>query len=442
MKYLIVYERASRELDNAILLKTYLEEIAGHQCAIAHFYDATKFNLCQSKKFDVILVPHLYNTSSIYRVFSRFGISHLYNLQYEQVLSQKWENLGHHNPRNEAKKLTHMCWGEATRTRLINAGIPKENLHLVAPLHMDLLREEYRSDSISKKREIQQKYPELPICKEWILFISSFTYADIEDERLAMNENVSGAKLSEFKEIHTESRNRIIQWFEKILAQGNETILIYRPHPDELSLAPLYQLQSKYNNFKIVREMAVKEWISACDKIFTWYSTSIVESHFLGKPYGVLRPVRLPDFFDSVLIKKAKFIENFQEFEDYYLGKKNLDFAISSTDINQYYIVNQERPTFYLLNKKLEELAVQPLPIYNISFKSKVKAYLTTIAVYLMYHLYLWSPVNLQKYRENESLKRGFVIRWFLEFDNQRINSKEMEIRVQQIRNLISDEQY
>jgi surface carbohydrate biosynthesis protein len=309
MDFLIVYERKNRELENAILLKLELER-RGYSCDIAQYYDASMFDVFNRNPPKVVLTPHLYETSNVIRTLSRFGrANHIVNLQYEQVLSEKWERLGHHNPKGEATKAFHICWGSKTAERLLNAGIPEDNIKVLGALQLDLLRKEYRRTTHDAKVDLSVKY-NLPQQSQWKLFLSSFTYADIDEDRLKMNESVAGTKLSSFVDIHTKSRDEILDWFDKVLQQDRESIFIYRPHPDELSLDKVVELSKKYHNFRIINEGAAKIWIEGSDHILSWYSTTVVESHALDKSYSILRPFELPGDFDSVLLKNGSFVEN------------------------------------------------------------------------------------------------------------------------------------
>lgn len=436
MRVLIIYERKNRELENAVLLKCWFES-QGHTCKISQFYEASNFVLLFfRKKYDVMIVPHFYGDTSVYRGFSRFGhADYVFNLQYEQVLSKKWSDVGHHNPKGEAKKALHMCWGEETQNRLVNAGLDKNNLPIIPPLHFDLLRSEYRVSASDKKEQLAKVFS-LNYSKKWNLFISSFTYADISDDRLKMNENVAGVKLDGLKNVFTDSRDIIVKWFEQALLVDKESLFIYRPHPDELNLEPLKELANQYPNFRIVNALAVKEWIIASDAIYSWYSTSVVEAHFLNKPYAILRPLSIPDYIDSVLIQKADFVTNCEDFLSIYVGEKEIGFAIKDEYINDYYLLGQKEPSFVVLENLFKRLLKKPRQNFKISFSQKLKAIVTTYMVAVFYVLYKISPVNLKKY-DDVNLKRNIFIKWFLEFEAQIASKEEVEILEKQLKKIM-----
>ncbi len=95
------------------------------------------------------------------------------NLQYEQVLSKKWEALGAHTPKGNAQDFFHICWGEKTVNRLIEGGVAKDNIRVFAPLHLDLLLKEYRQNSMALKASLSKCY-KVDLHKDWVLFLSIF----------------------------------------------------------------------------------------------------------------------------------------------------------------------------------------------------------------------------------------------------------------------------
>lgn len=422
MDFLIIYERKLRELENALLLKIELES-RGYTCEIKQYYEVDKIPFFIRKKYKAILVPYLYVYKSIPRIFSRFGQADmLVNLQYEQVLSKKWEDIGHHNPHGEAKKAIHICWGDATKKRLVESGVSAENLEVLGALQLDLLRPEYRDEKDKLRQKFSKAYA-LDNQRKWNVFLSSFTYANISEDRLKMNESVANTDLSDFPRIHTQARDEILNWFESILQKDPENYLIYRPHPDELNLEPVEILAEKYPNFKIIREQAVKKWLEVVDNVYSWYSTSVIEAHFLNRGYSILRPTFLPDDFDSVLIKKAKFIVDYEQLEVQYFSGEIEQMAIKESDIQQYYRTDTEVPAFKKYVDFLEKCAQNDYKqVFSIQFKDKMKAKLTSMMIYFVYHLYKLFGKN-KEYKDSQ----GFFGKWFLEFNNQIASEKEKE---------------
>jgi surface carbohydrate biosynthesis protein len=418
MDFLIVYERKNRELENALLLKLELER-RGYKCEVCQYYEGSGFDVFELGRPKIVLVPHLYDTKSVIRNLSRFGaVSHLVNLQYEQVLSDKWERLGHHNPKGEAVKGIHVCWGEKTARRLIGAGVPEQNVKVLGALQLDLLRPEYRRAKSLIRDELCQKF-DLDVTKRWTLFLSSFTYADIAEERLRMNEAVAKVSLESFVGLHTNSRNEILKWLESVLLKDLDNYIIYRPHPDELSLDKVLELERKYPNFRVINDRSAKIWIESSDNVYSWYSTTVVESHFLGRPYSILRPFELPDDFDSVLLKRASFVESYEGFEvDYFKDDSDRVFPIDENFITQYYKVDGHLPSFVAFCDFLEELSISgSVQTYDVGFRKGFLARCNSVAVFMAYSLSRVLCLDLERYRTRSC--NNFVIRWFIEMENQ-----------------------
>jgi surface carbohydrate biosynthesis protein len=439
MKYkcrvLIVYERKNRELETAVLLREKLRNL-GLECKITQFYWGYDFNLFSSAP-DVLIVPHLYSGASVARLIGRYGRPKaIINLQYEQVLSEKWEKLGHHNPSDVAQNAIHVCWGKATFDRLRDFGVPSKNLLMIGAPHLDLLSQVDSEAYVAHKKSLSKQFGLSANCK-WVLFLSSFTYADISLHRLRMNESVSGSNLSDFVEIHTKSRNEIIGWLEAALIDNPEKLFVYRPHPDELSLDNVELLKTKYSNFKVISFGSAKQWILASDTILSWYSTTVVESHYLKKRYQILRPLDLPDYFDSVLLKKAKFLIEKSEFLSCLNEKVDLSILpLKDTDVADYYdnidgSIASDKLSLCIL-KILESEDFQD---FKVPIKSIFRAKLLSICVLFVFLVY---SVSKKKSLVSNVRKIKFFDRWFSEFDNQFYEKSEVSKIKESIRRSIT----
>lgn len=429
MDFIIVYERLNREYQNAVLLKVELER-RGYKCLISQYYEADNYLKSVFKKDHIILVPNMYIGKNIYRTVSRFGKPKcIVNLQYEQVLSEKWENLGHHNPKGDATLCQHVCWGENTRARLVNAGVPSGNVHTLGAMQLDLLRSEFRDNKGLLKKSLSSRY-DVDIGDKTCLFLSSFTYADISPSRLQMNEKAAGVKLDSFVDIHTNSRNKILEWLELFLKENRDITLIYRPHPDELNLSPVIELESRYENFVICSEGAAKEWIEVSDFAITWYSTTVVETHLLNIPYVILRPIDLPNDFDSVLLKKGHFVKNYDELS--FFASKAFEGsdvkALKDDDIYSYYDICNEKPSYvryadYLTHIKESEDEFG----FNYSFLKMFIARSNTVMVCIVFYIYK----ILKRFKKLHVFERrfGWLDSWMKELDAQ-IKNDEYEEKV------------
>lgn len=415
---LIVYERKNRELESAIYLKSYLEDY-DYNVDISHFYDIKYQNIFRDNTYDILFVPHLYNDGDVFRNIAKFGkCKTIINMQYEQVLSLKWETLGHHNPNGIARNYYHLCWGNETKERLYRSGVPKDKLLLTGAIQLDLMdtnkKNQYKTKlKLSKDYHLENK-------KKWTLFLSSFTFANIDPDRLILNEKAAGTNLSSFVDIHTSSRDAILIWFENLLSSRKDEIFIYRPHPDELSLKSVEMLADRHNNFKIISELSSKVWIEASENILSWYSTTTVESHALGKSYAILRPIELSDDFDSVLLRHASFIKNYNDLEIFFEGSDHN--SIPDHYVRDYYdniglnYLSAEKILLFLKSFNVQEYHEIKK---SLLLKYKLKSIITSV-IYI-----------ISKYRKKSIIldkilsKSKFLNDWYKEINNQTYSETE-----------------
>lgn len=430
MDFIIVYERLNREYQNAILLKLELET-RGFVCDIAQYYQASKFRFGFHAASTIILVPNMYIERNIYRTLSRFGNAlHIVNLQYEQVLSAKWEKLGYHNPQGTAGLCKHICWGEKTSKRLIDSGVSKANVKVLGALQLDLLRPKYRTDQQSLREALPENFRYINGQKV-VLFLSSFTYADISNEKLKINEDAAGISLRSFVDIHTPSRVKILEWFSSFCADFPETLIIYRPHPDEVALDIVFDMEKRFDNFKVIRDGAAKDWIELSDFAISWYSTTVVETHVMNIPYVILRPFKLPEDFDSVLLKKGKFIKSytllFRAYNDFLIGDGNHVKALNDSDINEYYDIGTE-PSYIRYADYLVEL-INSNEVLNLNFSKKkwISAFFNSFGVFFLYYFIIVSEFLGLGVILSKNRKYKF---WQSEFSSQIISKKyENEVK-------------
>ncbi|KYG64166.1 hypothetical protein AZI87_13030 [Bdellovibrio bacteriovorus] len=410
--FLIVYEVKKREIENAYLLKVFLEHL-GYSCDIANFYESQYYSLFGKQNYKVIIVPQLYHTEYVARVFSRFGPANtIFNLQCEQVLSDDFEAIDLHTPKGEARLAHHVCWGKRTHEKLAKSGISKEKLPVLGALSVDFIRKEIASILCPSREEIAEKF-NLDPAKKWLLFTSSFTFADMPEDRRKMDERLLGIDLSERIELFTKSRLLFLEWLDKYLPTIDH-ILIYRPHPDEYSLLPLYKLQEKYPNFRIIPDYSVRVWTYLCDSILNWYSTSCVEAYFLKKPYFVVRPLPIPADIELTLMRNIKKIETFEDFKktDFFVNDEGFhDNACMESFYS--FDVNEESVTKYV--RELSAVHSNNTKVeYTLPWKLMLKS---NIKTYLVFGLHQFYGLFLKGIHKPSRSGRGFIFgTWFRAF--------------------------
>lgn len=387
--FIILYEHIAREMETAALLSAELKR-RGYSVDIAEVGSLRK-----RKKYGVVLLPYLYNTSNLFPVLhmARNDVRKIINLQYEQVYSQKLENEKKLHPSGLAQKAQHIVWGEATEKRLEKFGVSKENIHLTGHIGMDLNYPQFDKVFMTRK-EISREFS-LNENKKWHLFISSFSYCNMSS---AQKKRLSGmiGQTDEIIKIQEESKKTILQWFENYLINNKDTYIIYRPHPAEETDNKLAILEKNFSNFKVIKSYSIRQWIKVCDSISNWFSTSIADIYFANKKCAVLRPVKMPRELDNIILDNEKsFIVTEHDFK-VYMEKDITEFPATTAVIEAYYGKWNDGKCYIRLADLCEKVLKDDKYSYdyardiNISAYKRIKVWLYQVLVNLSAYLRVW----------------------------------------------------
>ena len=418
----IVIEVANRELDNAILLKAELEK-RGYAVSIM-----SKTEEIRKTPTDILVTPNCYIKPDYdffrYRFNCPSGM--LVNLQYEQVLSPIEENNELYSLDDTSKGITHICWGKHTVDRLTGKGVISENLPVTGAIQLDTTRPMF--DSRWKTRnEIAAEF-DLDPEKKWILYISSFATTSggliNEVQKLTHTED----NVDRFSKITDDSQGETLSWFDRFLSdpENSDYLVIYRPHPVELSSPAVNRLREKFpQTSRIIQDYEVKQWIRVSDIPCTWLSTAIAESYFTGKNCLVFRPYDIPWDIDCVIYKDVRAAKTY---DDFLLSIRTYvpsveEFPIDRELIEYYYDFSPE-PAF----RKIADVIDSQRPrISDIeSFEAERRAYLRSghtrlkLSVKRVYRL--WYRMTGKKLKNEKLRSKFFVEEWEKTVDN-RINS-------------------
>lgn len=305
---LIIYELKTRELENACLLMVELKR-RGYTVEIVNVYDPRKYNIHPK----LMVVPHLYNDWHLDFTCNNkwHDCKCIIDLQYEQVL-KKGSDGGIHNPTGQAAFAHHIAWGELQAQRYLTHGIRPDLVHITGHITMDFIKPRFRSFFLAKEK-LAKRY-KLDESKEWVLFMSSFSYANRTESELKMLETMSSTARS-FAKLSQQSFDIIIPWLKQAANENPDKLFIYRPHPGEKDNPVLKALQVEIPNIYVINEFAVKQWIITCDRLYTWFSTSITEAYYAGKNCQILRPIPIDPAQEVSIMDGAKMLTSYEEFE-------------------------------------------------------------------------------------------------------------------------------
>lgn len=297
----ILYELKNREIENTYLLKLELER-RGLSVKIHNIYSPYKyFTRCK-----LLIVPHLYNDEQLLTFGKNFWLDNnlILSLQYEQILSKAEDKNPQnvHSPKGQAKLAEHAAWGLRQVERYRSCGIKEENIHRIGSISTDFLRQEF--DSYFKTRiEIAEEF-RLDSNKRWNMFISSFSYANRDQESINNLIKLDPSSF-DFIKISNDSYNAIIQWIKVACTKYPDQLFIYRKHPSEDFQQDLKKMQLEYPNFRCISSYSIRQWVRVCDCFLNWYSTSYIDIYLRNKKMLLLRPFKMPnemdiDIFDGI----------------------------------------------------------------------------------------------------------------------------------------------
>lgn len=374
--FLFRYEHKAREIESLMLLKIELER-RGYTVAYVANYDYKRKRSYYAPK--VFIAPAVYNNSQLKGDYIEYGLlKKIANMQWEQVYPGKYEYSfsPYISIKEIGDKIVNFCWGINSRDRIIRDGVSPEKAVLVGDISLDLLRGNF-SRALSTKEIVAAEYG-LDRDKKWYLFISSFTSCEMDDIQKKLAKIELGNDFDMYVDLSIESRAKILDWFEKLVKNDPESIVIYRPHPNESkSCERLKIMERTYPNFRVIGNGALKHWVNVCDKTYNWISSGIIDVIMLDRPYRMLRPIPVPKDYDYKFMQTAHHITTISEF----LEEAN-DFSvkevISKEILKKYYKISDEF-AYQNICDVLEDMLNTSKYDVNYSISEMIKLYSTII---------------------------------------------------------------
>ena len=435
MNVVIVVEVVNRELDNALLLKAELE-LRGFKVKIL-----SKTEQYRLRETDILITPNCYNKENydFYRYRFNCKSGRIVNLQYEQVLSPIEEDNELYSLDETSKKITHICWGKHTLDRLSRKQVSEKNLPITGAIQLDTTRSLF--NSFWKTREQIAEEFLLPTDKKWILYISSFACFIGSKINEVQRETHTQDNVDRFAEITDRSQKATLSWFDQFLSDHDEYIVIYRPHPVELSSPQVREMVEKHpDSFRCIQDYEVKQWLKVADIPCTWISTAIAESYFAGKNCLVFRPYAIPEDVDCVLYQNVRAAESYEVFcEQICSYRESTDFFPIEKKIIEYYYSFQDEYAFTkiadVIDQKKQQTDYQEhyqRNRWNYMIKNHVISKLLIKKIYRFWYRVTGVSIKNKRLRE-----KFFIEEWEKTVDNHINRWKSIQEKQEKFQGII-----
>lgn len=372
LDFLIIYEHKVRELENMCLIKYELDK-RGYKVLIKHVEDLESLEAVKPiYHTKVLLTMACYRNSTLEWHAKDF-------VSFDKVIDMQWENIVY--PKDEkagvfknytgiGKDVVRVSWGESNRKRLLEAAhMDPGNIKLVGHVGMDFLRDELKGYYRSKE-DLFGEYG-LPMDKKVLLFASPFYADNLSEKYITEMCSRHGEDWRDYYDFMMKSERTILEWMERLCQERDDILIIYRPHPGHIG-RHMAEVAKRCENFKVISELSVKQWIIASDIIYTGNSSTIVEAFFAGKMCHLLFPYEVTEGYEHHLISKGRKITTYEAFNRT-VEDTDQEFPIGRDIINDIYLIDEE-PSYIKFADMAEEVIKDPS--YTLT-KEQLRSYRT-----------------------------------------------------------------
>lgn len=416
--FIIGYENKVRELESVCLLKYELERRGFSVMLFQELnprYDDVLDEMFHAK---VLVVSCGYADRFIESFVRRFiTFDKLVNLQWEQVFNKKLEAdpdclINIHG--NLCRQAVQIAWGDENirrHTELMN--IPRENIIKTGLITMDFLSPKFNG-MFKSKEEILAEY-NIDSKYQVAILLGVFSRAFWTDKELEDLRIETGLDLREEAAKNRERFDIEMDWIARALRENENLFFIYRPHPgEEYDRCPpdvqklLDDMKSETGRFIFNQDYSVRQWLKVVDKVYTGYSTTMVDAFFAKKGCKLLSPagIVMPDI--------ARLFENASEtteYEDFAasIHEDTYDSPLQFELIDAYYNASEElrypkvadacicvfNDDRYIIDTSELAVKVKTSRDNALAGKSLVKRLKLKLWRYDWFYKFYWSIMNL-----------------------------------------------
>ena len=297
---LMLVEHVDRELDAMARIAERLERVHGLQADIRNYYSDLLLNLDRYQP-RVLVTPFFYESATepgASYVEAWPNAAHV-NMAWEQILYNVNKQIKIPRDAFATDRVTHICWTNEYRDRLLSLGVPSPNAVLAGNPVMQF----YRDDAARRyfpSRETLATQHGLDPSRKWVLFPENYRWAFVK--RGQKNLFVEGGASLEWVEQAQQYCRESLDVLASALAalgRDDDPVFILRPRP-ATGLAQFADALKRRNpdalaGIHLIKEESAREWILAADHVISSYSTTLIEAALAGKAINVFSPVPMPE---------------------------------------------------------------------------------------------------------------------------------------------------
>lgn len=404
--FIMIYEHKVRELENLCLIKYELEK-RGYSVLIFHIEDPVIVKAVKPLyRAKAVMLMACYRNSTLEWHTKDFVI-------FDRVIDMQWENIVY--PKDEkagkvfknysgiGKEVVRVSWGDANRRRLLEtAKMDPKKIKLVGHVGMDFLRDELKGYYL-RKEELFAQY-QIPMDKKTLLFASPFYADNLSEDYIKDMCSRFGEEWREYYAFMMKSEDCILEWFKKLCHDRADVQIIYRPHPGHIG-RKMSEVAEQCDNFRIISDRSIKQWILTCDMVYTGNSSTFVEAFFAKKPCYLLFPFAVTEGYELTILHDAQKIVTYEEFYDT-IDRVQTTFPVPESAIDDVYTVDWDKPSYIKFADMAEDVIHDPyyrltkkqLKSYRTKYPLRVRLQRKLVRIDFLYDIYL-QMINNSKWR-------------------------------------------
>ena len=311
-------EHIARELDVACAVKFLLAKqgIQVEICSLVNHLDDTL------SRWRPRLVAIPYGTSvkdtNLEPIIAHWGSARYINLSYEQVLGKTQKSFKAPKDQFARRHLLYTAWGDFFARYLETYGVPPGHIVVTGNPALALYTNPYREYYGQARTTLATRF-HLDISRQWVFVPENYGWAFFKDHQVRdrIRRGFPPEDAFRYRDFALNSlKAASIWWRDAARLDGVE--LIVRPRP----ATPEAHFRGTVTEFAgeipphlhIIKYGSVREWILASDKVFSSYSTTLLDAALADKPVYMLTPSPIPDFLHAEWYDLTQKVATFDAF--------------------------------------------------------------------------------------------------------------------------------